>query len=182
MDRVLGVLGAKIALAVWSRHVREKISHPRLMKDLCQTRAQSKDESFLALHMSKLPDRMWRHLKEARARVRSMKDELLEISWNLEVTHSKTREAEGTLSIEFQKAPKKAKEVIAAYKESSSSKLGPQRSSQVFYEYGYRVVLARFQAKYPDLDIKENLFTSLMEDNNVPMEEEVPFDDSLSPP
>ncbi|RRT80469.1 hypothetical protein B296_00002070 [Ensete ventricosum] len=111
-----------------------------------------------------------------------MKDVLLEISWNLEVTRSKTREAEGALSIEFQKAPKKAKEVIAAYKESSNSKLGPQRSGQVFYEYGYRVVLARFQAKYPDLDIKENLFTSLMEDNNVPMEEEVPFDDSLSPP
>ncbi|RWW09494.1 hypothetical protein GW17_00027019 [Ensete ventricosum] len=74
-----------------------------------------------------------------------------------------------------------AKEAIAEYKDSSNFKLELQRSSQVSYEYGYQVVLAQFQDKYPDLEVEENPFTSLPEDGNVPIEE-VPFDDSPAPP
>ncbi|RZR77330.1 hypothetical protein BHM03_00002371 [Ensete ventricosum] len=72
-------------------------------------------------------------------------------------------------------------EAIAEYKDSSNFKLELQRSSQVSYEYGYQVVLAQFQDKYPDLEVEENPFTSLPEDGNVPIEE-VPFDDSPAPP
>ncbi|RWW36594.1 hypothetical protein BHE74_00058370, partial [Ensete ventricosum] len=48
----------------------------------------------------------------------------------------------------------------------------------VTYEYGYRVALARFRARYPDLEIKEDPFASLPEDDNVEMSNEVPFDNS----
>ncbi|RWV88230.1 hypothetical protein BHE74_00027382 [Ensete ventricosum] len=34
----------------------KKSTRPKSMKDLCQMRAQSKDELFLALHMIELPD------------------------------------------------------------------------------------------------------------------------------
>ncbi|RWW26720.1 hypothetical protein GW17_00008890 [Ensete ventricosum] len=49
------------------------------------------------------------------------------------------REAEEALNVELQRVPEKAKEVIAEYKESSSFKLGLQRSGQVSYEYRYWV-------------------------------------------
>ncbi|RWW62531.1 hypothetical protein BHE74_00030335 [Ensete ventricosum] len=49
-------------------------------------------------------------------------------------------------------------------------------SSHMSYLYGYRVTLARFRAKHPDLKVEENPFTRLTEDDAVSMEEEVSFD------
>ncbi|RWW46108.1 hypothetical protein BHE74_00047990 [Ensete ventricosum] len=46
----------------------------------------------------------------------------------------------------------------------------------------YLVALAHFRVKYPDLEVKENPFANLTEDDNIPMDEEVPFDDSIVPP
>ncbi|RRT50010.1 hypothetical protein B296_00009881 [Ensete ventricosum] len=53
---------------------------------------------------------------------------------------------------------------------------------KVTYEYEYRVALARFRARYHDLEIEEEAFANLPEDDNVEMLNEVPFDDSLDPP
>ncbi|RRT50295.1 hypothetical protein B296_00051862 [Ensete ventricosum] len=69
-------------------------------------------------------------------------------------THSKAWETKDASSVELQRAPEKAKEVIVEYKESSNFKLGLLRLSQAFYEYGYRVALAWFRAKYPDLEVE----------------------------
>ncbi|RWV78273.1 hypothetical protein GW17_00060780 [Ensete ventricosum] len=78
------------------------------------------------------------------------------------------------------RALEKAQEVMVGCKESSKFKLGLQRLGQVSYEYKYQVTLAKFRAKYPNLEVEENLFTSLPEDDDVPIEE-VPFDDSPAP-
>ncbi|RWV94121.1 hypothetical protein GW17_00043374 [Ensete ventricosum] len=45
-------------------------------------------------------------------------------------------------------------------------------------EYGYKVALVRFRVEYPLLEIKEDPYAILPKDDNVPMEVEVPFDDS----
>ncbi|RZS12427.1 hypothetical protein BHM03_00043869 [Ensete ventricosum] len=50
---------------------------------------------------------------------------------------------------------------------------------RVTYEYGYRVALARFRARYPDADVEEDPFTIHPEDDLVPMERQQDFDDSL---
>ncbi|RWW75767.1 hypothetical protein BHE74_00016180 [Ensete ventricosum] len=57
-----------------------------------------------------------------------MENELLEISQNLEVAHSKAREAEEALHAELHKAPEKVQEAIVGYKESFGFKLGLYRS------------------------------------------------------
>lgn len=49
------------------------------------------------------------------------------------------------------------------------------------YEYEYRVALAWFRSKYPDPEIEENPFGSLPKDDNMPIEDEVSFNDSFDP-
>ncbi|RZR76329.1 hypothetical protein BHM03_00001015 [Ensete ventricosum] len=71
--------------------------------------------------------------------------------------------------------------VIVEYKESHGFQLGLQRSGQATYEYGYRVALARFRARHPNLEIEEDLFATLPKNDNVKMLIEVPFDDSPDP-
>ncbi|RRT31405.1 hypothetical protein B296_00055579, partial [Ensete ventricosum] len=58
-------------------------------------------------------------------------------------------------------------------------KEGLKRMGRVTYEYGYRVALARFRARYPDADIEEDPFTIYPEDDLVPMERQQYFDDSV---
>ncbi|RRT60318.1 hypothetical protein B296_00045080 [Ensete ventricosum] len=41
--------------------------------------------------------------------------------------------------------------------------------------------LKKFRAKYPNLEVEENPFTSLLEDDDIPIVEEVPFDDNPTP-
>ncbi|RZS19336.1 hypothetical protein BHM03_00051728 [Ensete ventricosum] len=52
---------------------------------------------------------------------------------------------------------------------------------QVSYEYGYRVALAHFQARYPDLEVDSDPFTEQPEDSSIPMETRQEFDDSGPP-
>ena len=56
------------------------------------------------------------------------------------------------------------------------------RSSQVTYEYGYRVAFARFRMKYSDLDLESNPFVDNPVDQDVDMPANVPFDDGPPTP
>ncbi|RWW37885.1 hypothetical protein BHE74_00056939 [Ensete ventricosum] len=51
-------------------------------------------------------------------------------------------------------------------------------SSMVSYEFGYKIALTHFRTKYSRLEVEEDPYTTLPEDDNIPMEVEVPFDDS----
>ncbi|RWV76895.1 hypothetical protein GW17_00062367, partial [Ensete ventricosum] len=103
-------------------------------------------------------------LKEARARARRMDDELLQAVKDLE--HARAE------------LPRKA---VAEYKGSLGFKEGLKRMGWVTYEYGYRVALAHFRARYLDADIEEDLFTIYPEDDYVLMERQQDFDDSAPP-
>ncbi|RRT57192.1 hypothetical protein B296_00037638 [Ensete ventricosum] len=96
-----------------------------------------------------------------------MEDELLKSARDIEAVWS-----------ELQAAPAKA---IIEYKYSPRFKMGLQRTGLVSYEYDYQVALARFGANYPDLLIEEDPFTNPPKDENILMEVEQPFDDSLPP-
>ncbi|RWW59748.1 hypothetical protein BHE74_00033299, partial [Ensete ventricosum] len=105
-----------------------------------------------------------RLLKEARVRARKMDDELLQAV----------------------KAPESARaellrQIVVQYKESLGFKEGLKRMGRVTYEYGYRVALARFHARHPDAEVKEDPFTIHLEDDLVPMERQQAFDDSVPP-
>ncbi|RZS20209.1 hypothetical protein BHM03_00052706 [Ensete ventricosum] len=52
---------------------------------------------------------------------------------------------------------------------------------KVTYELGYRVVLERFRAKYPESSVEEDPFAKWSEDANIRMEACQPFDDSTLP-
>ncbi|RZS07427.1 hypothetical protein BHM03_00038261, partial [Ensete ventricosum] len=103
-------------------------------------------------------------LKEARARAWRMDDELLQ----------------AVKDLEHARAELPGKEVTE-YKGSLGFKEGLKRMGRVTYEYGYRVALARFRARYPDADIEEDPFTIYPEDDSVPMERQQDFDDSAPP-
>ncbi|RZR97419.1 hypothetical protein BHM03_00026598 [Ensete ventricosum] len=68
---------------------------------------------------------------------------------------------------------------VADYKQSVGFKWGQQRMGQVSYEYEYRVALAHFQARYPDLEVDSDPFTEKPEDSLVPIETRQEFDDSI---
>ncbi|RZR93395.1 hypothetical protein BHM03_00021885, partial [Ensete ventricosum] len=77
---------------------------------------------------------------------------------------------------EFLKAKLPGKSV-ANYKQSVRFGWGLRRMGQVSYEYGYQVALAHFQARYPNLEVNNDLFTEQPEDSSVPMETRQEFDD-----
>ncbi|RWW74563.1 hypothetical protein BHE74_00017493 [Ensete ventricosum] len=137
-----------------------KTNRRRLMKDLCQMQARSNDESFLAFHMFKLPDGTLGIMHKAR--------------WpTMTIESNEIRELkEGSSSV-----------VVATIEQLVVNLQGEVEQLKVeLGESEYRVALAQFRAKCPDLKIKENSFTSLPEDDNVPMKEEAHFDDTLAPP
>ncbi|RWW07014.1 hypothetical protein GW17_00029620 [Ensete ventricosum] len=47
--------------------------------------------------------------------------------------------------------------------------------------YDYQLALARLRARHPGVEIEEDPFTLLLEDADIPMAKEQPFDDSLPP-
>ncbi|THU54340.1 hypothetical protein C4D60_Mb10t24070 [Musa balbisiana] len=102
-----------------------------------------------------------------------MEGELLDLSRNLEAARASVKKAEETLTEEIRAAPEKNKNLIEEYKESRGFQLGLQRSGQVTYEYGYRVTVSRFWARYPNLQFEEDPFVCLPEDNSVEMPNEV---------
>ncbi|RWW35570.1 hypothetical protein BHE74_00059484, partial [Ensete ventricosum] len=69
---------------------------------------------------------------------------------------------------------------VVQYKESLAFKECLKRMGQVTYEYGYRVVLARFHARHPDAEVEEDS-TIHPEDDLVPIERQQAFDDSVPP-
>ncbi|RRT31994.1 hypothetical protein B296_00055016 [Ensete ventricosum] len=70
---------------------------------------------------------------------------------------------------------------VVQYKESLGFKEGLNMMGGVTYEYGYRVALARFGARHPDADVKEDQFIIHPEDDLMPMERQHDFDDSVPP-
>ncbi|RRT51251.1 hypothetical protein B296_00024766 [Ensete ventricosum] len=104
-----------------------------------------------------------------------------EAEQSLAVVHLALQKADNSLTEECSVAPEKAWATITQYKETLSFKLGLKKMGQVIYEYGYRVILAFFLARYPQLEVEEGPDTILPEDDDVPMEVEVPFDDSDPP-
>ncbi|RRT85056.1 hypothetical protein B296_00000769 [Ensete ventricosum] len=65
--------------------------------------------------------------------------------------------------------------------ETSGFKLGLEKTGWVSNKYGFKVALPRFWARYSQLEIKEDPYANLPEDDNVSMEAEVPFDDNDPP-
>ncbi|RWW50479.1 hypothetical protein BHE74_00043253 [Ensete ventricosum] len=59
---------------------------------------------------------------------------------------------------------------VADYKRSVRFELGLQWMGQISYKYGYRVALARFQARYLNLEVDNDPFSKKPEDSSVPME------------
>ncbi|RZS28373.1 hypothetical protein BHM03_00061960 [Ensete ventricosum] len=98
-----------------------------------------------------------RQLKEQKADHRKADDELLKLM----------RENE-SLKAELQGKS------ISDYKQSVGFRWGLRRMGQVSYEYRYRVALARFQARYPDLEIDNDPFIEQPETHQE-------FDDSVPP-
>ncbi|RRT54456.1 hypothetical protein B296_00042632 [Ensete ventricosum] len=47
---------------------------------------------------------------------------------------------------------------------------------RVSYEFGYKIALTRFRTKHLGLEVEEDPYATLSEDNDVPMDVEVPFD------
>ncbi|RZR94783.1 hypothetical protein BHM03_00023555 [Ensete ventricosum] len=97
------------------------------------------------------------------------------VSETLVTCQSALEKAKSSLVEEQRVTPERARATITQYKESPGFKLGLQKMGRV-YEYGYWVALVRFWVRYPKLEIKEDLYAALLEDDNVPMEEEVSFD------
>ncbi|RZR99496.1 hypothetical protein BHM03_00029059 [Ensete ventricosum] len=94
-----------------------------------------------------------RLLKEARVKARKMDDELLQAVKALESARAEL-----------------PKQTVVQYKESLGFKESLKRMGRVTYEYGYRVVLARFHARHPGAEVEEDPFTIHPEDDLVPME------------
>ncbi|RWW12854.1 hypothetical protein GW17_00023466, partial [Ensete ventricosum] len=91
------------------------------------------------------------------------------------------QKAESAHTVEQGATPERAQTTIAQYKETSGFKLGLEKMGWVSNKYGFRVALPRFWVRYSQLEIKEDPYANLPEDDNVSMEAEVPFDDNDPP-
>ncbi|RWW53851.1 hypothetical protein BHE74_00039615 [Ensete ventricosum] len=103
-------------------------------------------------------------LKEVRLGCRTLEDELLKMTGTME-----------KLKVEL------PTEAIVEYKKLAGFEMGLVRTGQVSYEYGYQIALDRFKAQYPDLEIEEDPYATLLEDGTMAMATEQPFEDSLPP-
>ncbi|RRT66315.1 hypothetical protein B296_00024256 [Ensete ventricosum] len=129
-----------------------------------------------------LVENVAKNLATALKKVKSLEKQLQGLKKDLEVIEAKNREtekfllvalaewkmAENDLAAKLNAAPEKAQAIIAQYKESPGFK----------YEFGYKIALTRFRTKHSRLEVEEDPYAILPEDNNVSMEVDVPFDDS----
>ena len=122
------------------------------------------------------------HLKASVAEARSARGESVELIRRLEESCAEARGAAKALSVEIRQRLEKDKKLIEDYKASSGFQLGLVQTGRVSYEYGYRIALARFKARNPDLEVAEDPFDSFPEDMGVDMPDEFPFDDSPNAP
>ncbi|RWW73088.1 hypothetical protein BHE74_00019060 [Ensete ventricosum] len=58
---------------------------------------------------------------------------------------------------------------------------GLERTRLVSYQFGYQIVMARFKVRCPQLEIK-NPFTDYLEDQDIPMEVKMPFNNGVDSP
>ncbi|RZR95690.1 hypothetical protein BHM03_00024562 [Ensete ventricosum] len=75
-----------------------------------------------------------------------------------------------------------SRRVIEDYKKSPGFEMGLVRMGRVSLEYGYQLALARLQARHPWVEIELDPFVSLPKDDDIPMADEQPFNDSLPSP
>ncbi|RRT82084.1 hypothetical protein B296_00013901, partial [Ensete ventricosum] len=104
-------------------------------------------------------------LRSARTQVQQMETELLDLARSKEVLWEDL-----------------SKRTVEKYKASPGFQMGLVRMGRVSLEYGYQLALARLQARHPEVEIELDPFVTLPEDVDVPMADEQPFDNSLSPP
>ncbi|RZS20905.1 hypothetical protein BHM03_00053478 [Ensete ventricosum] len=104
-------------------------------------------------------------LRSARAQVRQMETELLDLAQSKEALR--------------EDLPKRA---IEKYKKSPRFEMGLVQMGRVSLEYEYQLALARLQARHPGVEIELDPFVTLSEDADITMADEQPFDDSLSSP
>ncbi|THU66780.1 hypothetical protein C4D60_Mb05t17820 [Musa balbisiana] len=116
-------------------------------------------------------------LEESWTRIRSLDDELLTLSHNVEVAKSSAWAIEEVLKEEQLVLPKKVEEAIAAYKASTGFKHGLVRLGWATYEFEYRVACAHFWEKYLDLELESDPFVDHPMDQDVDMSMSIPFDD-----
>ncbi|THU58332.1 hypothetical protein C4D60_Mb03t13100 [Musa balbisiana] len=88
--------------------------------------------------------------EESRSHIRTLDDELLTLSHDVETARSSAGAAEEVLKEERLVLPKKIEGAIA-----DGFKHGLVRSRQTTYEFGYRVACARFRARYLDLELDQ---------------------------
>ncbi|RZR91117.1 hypothetical protein BHM03_00019180 [Ensete ventricosum] len=107
-------------------------------------------------------------LEKARSESASLERQLIDL-----------RERLGDFEGQLRNLPKR---VVKKYKESPGFEMGIVRMGRVSLEFGYQLALARLQARHPGVEIELDPFVTLPVDADVPMADERPFDDSLSPP
>ncbi|RRT31711.1 hypothetical protein B296_00044933 [Ensete ventricosum] len=112
----------------------------------------------------KLPDPCLEAVAEVEERASKLREEL-----------EKTKRERGLLR---RKASEKELQEVRGHLGDAQQLL---REVLVTYEYGYRVVLARFRARHPNTEVEEDLFTIHPEDDLVSMERQQAFDDSVPP-
>ncbi|RWW15958.1 hypothetical protein GW17_00020181 [Ensete ventricosum] len=97
-------------------------------------------------------------------RAKELKDEIKRMMTELESLKTK-------LKVEGQKA-------VTAYKGSQGFESDLEKMGRVSYEFGYWVALERLRGKHPDIMIKLDPFAECLEDANVEMDLDQPFNDS----
>ncbi|RZS24090.1 hypothetical protein BHM03_00057124 [Ensete ventricosum] len=120
-----------------------------------------------------------RRAKELEAEIEGMRTEL-----DLNGAQNDQARLEGdvlslTEAVAFLKAKLKTEgqKAIAAYKESRGFEFDLEKMGRVSYEFGYRVALERLRGKHSDIMIELDPFVECLEDVNVEMDLDQPFDD-----
>ncbi|RRT31912.1 hypothetical protein B296_00054504, partial [Ensete ventricosum] len=142
--------------------LQEKLEKTRRERDEALRRHEASEKELHEVQ-SNLAE-AYRLLKEARVRARKMDDELLQAMKALESARAEL-----------------PRQTVVQYKELLGFKEGLKRIGRVIYEYGYRVALTRFHARYPDVEVEEDPFTIHPEDDLVPIQRQQAFDDSVLP-
>ncbi|RZS15277.1 hypothetical protein BHM03_00047089 [Ensete ventricosum] len=157
-----------------SNRWRDKaVSRPRSMRDLCRVRAHSQNEPFLTQEIADLPEVSGEGPLEVRWAMLTPRSKVWvdradhhHFSMGLIVRVRESGRVVDELSqiidelqAKVQKLKDKADPVAVA-------------ANEVSYKYGYRVTLARFRVRYPQLEIEEDPYAILLKDDNMLMEVE----------
>ncbi|RWW08029.1 hypothetical protein BHE74_00047992 [Ensete ventricosum] len=156
---------------------------PKLMKDLCDTRVFKDNEGYYVLQIVDWTPKdsdatmqaRWPNLTYS---VKVWDNSQAASEFRKGVLHPILAKDHYTSPSKTLKAELRSKSIIY-YKQAVGFGWGLRRMGHLSYEYGYRVALARFQARYLDLEADSDPFTEKPEDSSVPMETRQEFDDSV---